>query len=90
MKRMVMQNDEEGIIPELMDDSTSILGYKLEYLNVNQSQIIHKVEVRNINIQDIVRHLRRGESVLITPKLQENSNVKTRNKAHSSWYFTHT
>jgi hypothetical protein len=88
MKRMVVQNEQEGVIPELMGDSTSISGYKLEYLNENQSQIIHKVEMKNINIQDILRHLRLGESVLITPKLHENSNAKSRNAR--PWYFTHT
>lgn len=46
-------------------------------------------EERNINFQDLMRHLHGGESVLIIPKFQENFTVKAKKQDRAPWYFTH-
>lgn len=88
MKRIVMQDEREEDISEPIADSMPILGYTLEYLDANQPQIIQKVQVRNVNIQDILRHLQQGDSVLITPKIG-NLQTNIGNQAQSSLYFAH-
>ena len=90
MKKMLiaMQEEQDGK-PKLMTSSKPVLGYKLQYLNANHSQIIHSVEVKRLYVQDILQHLQRGESVLITPKLQETLQARTKDLTQLPWYFTH-
>jgi hypothetical protein len=88
MKKMLAFEKEEGIKPEIMHAPLSLHGYTLQFLSENERQPIHKVEVRKVNFQDIMRHLRQGDSVLIKPKLHENSN-KTKKRDQALWYFTH-
>jgi hypothetical protein len=73
-----------------MDKVDPISGFRLRFLGDDGSQLTHKVEVRNINFQDLMRHLRHGESVLITPKFRENSLTNTKKQEdRTPWYFTH-
>lgn len=85
---MAMQEEQEGK-PKLITNSKRMLGYKLQYLNASHSQIIHSVEAKRLHVKDISQHLQRGESVLITPKLQETSQARTRDLTQLPWYFTH-
>ena len=67
-----------------------VSGFRLRFMDKDENQIIHKVEVRKINFQDLMSHLRHGESVLITPKLLESSLKNANKKDQGSWYFVHT
>jgi hypothetical protein len=80
--------EEEGKIPKDMEHSSLVLRYELQFFTNDDSQAVHKVEVRSVDFYDIIRHLRQGESVLITPKLQENLTKKQR-RDHTPWYFIH-
>jgi hypothetical protein len=80
--------EEEGKIPDAAEYSRLVPRYELQFLSNDDSQTVHKVEVRRVNFQDIMRHLGQGNSVLITPKLQENSTKKQR-QDRTPWYFTH-
>lgn len=88
---MLVLDDEEGSMWEkAMEKADPILGFKLRFLDTNENQVIHKVEVRNINFQDVMRHLQRGESVLITAKLPGNSLVHSKKHADLKlWYIAH-
>lgn len=88
MKKIVMLEEEEGNVPEMMENAKSVSGFRLQFLDENEKQIIHKVDIRSINVQDLLRHLRQGESVLITPKFQEDSSAATKKLDQESWYFT--
>jgi len=85
---LVRQEEQEGK-PKLMTITKPVQYYKLQYLNANHTQIIHSVEVKRLYVQDISQHLYRGESVLITPKLQETLQARRKDLTHSPWYFTH-
>ncbi len=92
MKGMLLLKEEErgNVWEKTMEKADPVSGFKLRFLGNGESRLIHKVEVRNINVQDLIRHLRHGESVLITPKFREDSLTsmeKHRNRTH--WYFTH-
>jgi hypothetical protein len=87
MKKLLMPQEQAGELKET--PSFVVLGYRMEFLNKNADQIIHKVEVKNINFQDLTRHLRRGEPVLITPKLQEEHLVRARKQHRETWYIPH-
>ena len=78
--------EEEEKVPEVTEGSDLVIGYELQYLSNNESQSVRKVKVRTINFQDVFRHLRQGDSVLITPKLHLHR-VKKEDKA--PWYFAH-
>lgn len=90
MKKMLML--EEGTMPEELVEkvvtTSAMLGFRLLFLDNNENEAIHRVEVRNINFQDLIRHLQRGESVFIIPKLLENSSKHAKKQA--PWYFAHT
>ena len=94
MKRvLVLEEEKPSMWEKVMEKANPLRGFKLSFLCKlsNGCQEVHRVEVRNINIQDIMRHLQHGESVLITPKLQEDSAIDAkRQKDQTSWYFTHT
>jgi hypothetical protein len=81
---------EEDNVSGIMENAKSVSGFRLQFLDENGKQIIHKVDVRSINVQDLLRHLRRGESVLITPKLQEDFSPQAKKLERESWYFTRT
>jgi hypothetical protein len=78
---------EEEKVSEVMEESNLVLRYEVQFLGSNE-QAVHKVEVRSINLQDIIRHLRQGDSVLITPKFQEDLH-KNKNQHQGPWYFMH-
>jgi len=94
MKRaLVLEEEKPGMWEKVMEKANPLRGFKLSFLYKlsNGCQEVHRVEVRNINIQDIMRHLQHGESVLITPKLQKDSAIDAkRQKDQALWYFTHT
>jgi hypothetical protein len=50
--------------------------------------MVHEVEIKNINLQDLRRHLQDGESVNIVPEFPDDS-VNNEKKDHSPWYFIH-
>jgi hypothetical protein len=77
---------EEEDAPRFVEGSNPVLGYELQFLSNDKT--LHKVEVRSLNFQDVIRHLRQGEAVLITPKLQEN--LEKKKQYQGSWYFTHS
>jgi hypothetical protein len=79
--------EENERVLEAVERPDLVLGYELQFLNDNKGQSIHKVEVRSVNFQDVIRHLRNGDSVLITPRLQEG--LAKKKKQDGTWYFTH-
>ncbi len=83
LHEMVLEKDDG---PSVVEDLCPVLGYELQFLSSNET--IHKVDVRSVNFQDVIRHLRHGEAVLITPRLQENPDRKK--PSRGSWYFTHS
>jgi hypothetical protein len=76
---------EEERPSEVKEDSDLVLRYELQFLG-DDERAVHKVEVRSINFQDIIRHLRQGDSVLITPKSQGDLHKK-KNPDQGPWYF---
>ena len=93
MKRVLVLEEENGNMWEkVMEKANPLRWFKLSFLDKSSNGCqVHRVEVRNINIQDIMRHLQHGESVLITPKLQEDSAIDAKKqKDQTIWYFTHT
>jgi hypothetical protein len=92
MKKIALLNEEEGNIPdmpEMIENAKPVSGFRLQFLSENERQVPHKVDVRCINMRDLLRHLRQGESVLITPKLQEDFSVAAKRLDREAWYFTH-
>lgn len=92
MKEMLILEEEKGNMPEeLMEKVVStptVLRFRLLFLNNNENKTIHKVEVRNLNFQDLMRHLQRGESVFIVPKFLGNSLKHTeKQEDRTPWYF---
>jgi len=81
--------EEEGKTPKTMEHCDPVIRYDLQFLINDGSHTVHKVEVRNVDFHDVIRHLRQGDSVVITPKLQENLTKKQR-QDRSTWYFAHT
>lgn len=79
--------EEEEKVSEGIEGSNLVLGYVLQFLSKGESLTVHKVEVRSVNFQDVIRHLRQGDSVLITPKLKEDLDKK-RKQDQEPWYFT--
>jgi hypothetical protein len=75
----------EEKVSEVNEDSDLVLRYELHFLG-NNEQAVHKVEVTRINFQDIIRHLRQGDSVLIIPKFQEDLH-KIKTQDQGPWYF---
>jgi len=93
-KMLILEEEEKGNIPEKFMRNVTLtsaaLRFMLLYLNNDDNQTIHKVEVRNVNFQDLMRHLQRGESVFITPELLGNSSKHTKKqKDRTPWYFPH-
>jgi len=78
--------DEEEKGSEVTEGSDLVIGYELQYLSNDGSQGVHKVEVRTINFQDLIRHLRQGDPVLITPKLHLH---RKKRQDQAPWYFVH-
>lgn len=90
MKKMSVLAEEGGMWEKVMEKVDPILGFKVKFLGTNQNQMIHKVDVRNINFQDVMRHLQHGESVVITPKLLNNSSLNTKKQTKVDlWYIAH-
>jgi hypothetical protein len=89
-KMIVMKEDKPTVWEKTMEKANSIIGFKISFLGGNEDRKFRKVEVRKVNFQDLMRHMWRGESVLITPKLLENSSIiEKKGKNRAAWYFTH-
>lgn len=93
-KEMLIIEEERGNIPEELLEKvvppSTMLRFRLLFLNNNENGTVQKVEVKNLNFQDLMRHLRRGESVFITPKLLGDSSKEMKKQEdRSPWYFTH-
>lgn len=86
---LTVKEEKEGNIWEkAMEKANTFLGFRLGFLDKTESQVIHKVEVRNINFQDLMRHLQRGELIFITPTFQEDFSAHTRKYVNrDSWYL---
>ncbi|MEM3623392.1 MAG: hypothetical protein QXR76_06470 [Candidatus Bathyarchaeia archaeon] len=83
-----LEEEEMEFSEKLAMETNSVGGFKLLFLNGDKS--IHQVEVRKINFQDLMRHLQKGESVLITPKLKEDFlAIKKTREEQAPWYFAH-
>jgi hypothetical protein len=91
MKKTLLLEEERGNMWEkTMEKANLVSGFRLRFLGKDESQMMHKVEVRKINFQDLMRHLLRGESVFITPKLKENSSEDAKKREdRTPWYFAH-
>lgn len=95
MKKMLILEEEEekgDMTEELMEKmvpTSTVRRFRLLFQNHNENKTIHKVEVRNLNFQDLMRHLQRGESVFIIPKLLGNSSKHTKQEDRTPWYFAH-
>jgi hypothetical protein len=89
MKRVSLLEEERGNMwKKTMEKANLVSGFKLRFLGKYENKMIHKVEVRNINLQDLMRHLRSGESILITPKFRENSSTDAQKQEdRTPWYF---
>jgi hypothetical protein len=85
---LILQDEERADIPEeSVKDTNCVVGFRLVFLG-DRGQAIRKMEIRQINFQDVIRHLQHGDSVLITPKL-ENSETCLRSQDMEPWYFSH-
>jgi hypothetical protein len=84
MQALILEEEEK--VPEVTEGSDLVIGYELQYLSNTESQSVHKVEVKTINFQDLFRHLRQGDTVLITPKLHLHRKKK---QDQAPWYFAH-
>ena len=94
MKETLIIEEEKGNIPEeLMEKvvpTSAVLRFRLLFLNNNENKTIRKVEVKNLNFQDLMRHLQRGESVFIIPKLLgDSSKDMEKQEDRTPWYFAH-
>jgi hypothetical protein len=93
-KERLILEEERGNIPEELLEKvvppSAMQRFRLLFLNNNKNRTIQKVEVKNLNFQDLMRHLHRGESVYITPKLLGDSSKETKKQEdRSPWYFAH-
>jgi hypothetical protein len=89
MKKVLMlEAEKDGNLEKLVETTNPVVKFKLSFWDENQR--IHSVEVRNINFQDLMRHLQHGESVLITPEFPEYCSTQTkRQEQEAPWYFVH-
>jgi DNA-directed RNA polymerase beta' subunit len=92
MEKMLILRGK-GIVTEELEGKTipkmTVARFRLEYLNNGENKATHKVEVRNINFLDLMRHLKKGESVLITPEPLKDSLMQIKNQKQTPWYFAH-
>jgi lauroyl/myristoyl acyltransferase len=65
--------------------------FQLLFLARNRNKSVEVVETEEIDLREILEHLRRGESVFITHKFSrdENGTSEPKKKPNTSWYFTH-
>jgi hypothetical protein len=90
MKTTLLPEERTSFWEKTLDKANLVSGFRLRFLSKEESQIIHKVEVRNINFQDLMRHLLRGESVFIAPKLKEKSSgYANKREDRTQSYFAH-
>ena len=88
-KMLLVEDEERGNIPEgFMENTTHVVGFSLVFLG-NHGRPIRKTEMRRINFQDVMRHLQRGDSILITPKLLGSSEAYANKQEQAPWYFSH-
>ncbi|HTY75908.1 MAG TPA: hypothetical protein VMD05_10130 [Candidatus Nanoarchaeia archaeon] len=89
MEEIILPNQEKRKRLRLIRTSKTVLTYRLQYLNSNLSLVTQSVEVKKLNVRDISHHLKRGESVLITPKTVESPQRQAKNLLQAPWYFDH-
>lgn len=94
VEEMLISEEETGKMPEeLMEKvvpASAVLRFRLLFLKNGENKTIHKVEVRSINFRDLMRHLKRGESVFITPKLLRSSSKHAKiQEDQTLCYFAH-
>jgi hypothetical protein len=88
-KLLLLQNEESGNIPQgFMKNTNRVVGFSLVFLG-NGGRPIRRTEIRNINFQDVMRHLQHGDSVLITTKLMKDSEDYVKKQEQDPWYFSH-
>ncbi len=61
---------------------------KFKILYLENGQVVHKVEVRNVNYMDLRRHLHAGETVEIVPEFTDYE-AKHASHGESPYYVTH-
>jgi hypothetical protein len=87
-KLLMLEEEKDDKLEKLVEKISPISKFKLSFLNENAR--IHQVEVRNINFQDLMRHLQHGESVIITPEFPGNYTILTKKQEEKApWYFVH-
>jgi len=59
------------------------------FLINDEEQSVKVEEVEEVNLETIKRHLKKGESVFITPKRQEQNERATKPDERKLVYFTH-
>jgi hypothetical protein len=87
VQELMFEKDEKLL--DALENSNVVFRYELRFLSSDESQAVHRVEVKKLNLQDVIRHLRQGDSVLITPEFQEDINRK-KEPSKSPWYFAHS
>jgi len=67
------------------------LLFQIFFLSQDQNQSVEVVETEQINIGEIIQHLKMGESVFIKYKNPEilESHSRTNKEEEQNWYFTH-
>jgi hypothetical protein len=63
-----------------------VMKFKLVFRSDDRK--VHEVEVKNINLQDLRRHLQNGESVNIVPEFTDGI-TDNKEKDRHPWYFIH-
>lgn len=61
---------------------------KFKILYLENSQVVHEVEVRDVNYVDLKRHLQAGETVEIIPEFAGHD-VKHGDHDEAPYYITH-
>jgi hypothetical protein len=79
--------EEEGKTPKGVKRSFTV-RYELQFIGNDNRRTVHKVEVKSVDFYDVIRHLRQGDSVLITPKIKKDLH-KDQGKDPGPWYFAH-
>lgn len=91
MKKTLILKDKGITSEELAGKvipTSNILKFRVLFMNNDDSHRIQKVEVRNINFLDLMRHLKRGESVCITPELLGES-LNHQKEDRTPWHIDH-
>jgi hypothetical protein len=77
-------------MPHALDERAQqpFIRMKFKILYLENSQVVHEVEVRNVSYMDLKRHLQAGETVEIIPEFAGH-NVKHGDHNEMPYYITH-